>query len=588
VPKVGEPGRRQTMLSVASLLLLGVFAARLVDVQLVNAAPLAEEALAQRLVTADVTPARADIVDRNGVVLATSVERYNVWVNQTKIATWKRTEQGKVLAEGPLDAARILAPILGMNESELAADLVGDKTFEYLAKNITPEELDLVRAERISGIEWEATSERLYPNGDIAGNVIGFMAEDGQSPGTVGMAGVEKMYQDELTGIPGSQTYERSRYGTIIPTGIHSETPAVDGSTVQLTIDRDIQYYTQQALDQALTTTGASGGTVTVMDNRSGEILALADSGAVDPNNPGATAANQRGSGAVQEVFEPGSTAKTITMAAALEEGIATPTSQFVAPYAYETPYRTFHDSHAHADEKLTLAGVLVKSSNTGTIQIGQQMSDETRYDYMRKFGLGEPTNLGLPNESAGILHPYEEWDGITKYATMFGQGVAVTAVQNAQVYGVVANNGLRVSPTIVKGFENADGTFTPRENAEPVRVISEATAKALMGMLVEVTEDGTAPKAAIDGYLVAGKTGTAQEPDENGALNRIVASFVGIAPADNPRIVVSVVLYDPKSSIWGGETAAPVFHDVATFALQTLRVPPTKGEVTRYPTTWE
>lgn len=576
------------MLSVASLLLLGVFAARLVDVQLVNAAPLAEEALAQRLVTANVMPARADIVDRNGVVLATSVERYNVWVNQTKIATWKRTEQGKVLAEGPLDAARILAPIFGMNESELAADLVGDKTFEYLAKNITPEELDLVRAERISGVEWEATSERLYPNGDIAGNVIGFMAEDGQSLVKVGMAGVEKMYQDELTGTPGSQTYERSRYGTIIPTGMHSETPAVDGSTVQLTIDRDIQYYTRQALDQALTTTGASGGTVVVMDTLAGEILALVDSGSVDPNDPGATAAGQRGSGAVQDVFEPGSTAKTITMAAALEEGVATPTSQFVAPYTYETPYRVFRDSHAHADEKLTLAGVLVKSSNTGTIQIGEQMSDETRYDYMRKFGLGEPTNLGLPNESAGILHPYEDWDGITKYATMFGQGVAVTAVQTAQVYGVVANNGLRVSPTIVKGFENADGTFTPRENAEPVRVISESTAKALMGMLVEVTEDGTAPQAAIDGYLVAGKTGTAQAPDENGVLNKIVASFVGIAPADNPRIVVSVVLYDPKSSIWGGETAAPVFHDVATFALQTLRVPPTKGEVTRFPTTWE
>lgn len=586
-PKIGEPGRRQTVLSVASLLLLGVFVARLVDVQLVNAEPLAQEALAQRLVTADVTPARADIVDRNGVVLATSVERYNVWVNQTKIAAWQRTEQGKVLAEGPLDAARILAPILGLNESELAAALVGDKTFEYLAKNITPEELDLIRAERISGVEWEATSERLYPNGNIAGNVIGFMAEDGNVPGAVGMAGVEKMYQDELTGTPGSQTYERSRYGTIIPTGMHSETPAIDGSTVQLTIDRDIQYYAQQALDAALETTGARGGTVVVMES-TGEILALVDSGAVDSNDPGATAANLRGSGAVQDVFEPGSTAKTITMAAALEEGVATPLSQFVAPYAYETPYKTFRDSHVHPDEKLTLAGVLVTSSNTGTIQIGQLMSDETRYDYMRKFGLGEPTNLGLPNESAGILHPYQDWDGITKYATMFGQGVAVTAVQNAQVYGVVANGGLRISPTVVKGFESPDGTFTPRANAEPVRAVSEDTANALMGMLVEVTEDGTAPKAAIDGYLVAGKTGTAQAPDENGVLNKIVASFVGIAPADDPRIVVSVVLYDPQSSIWGGETAAPVFRDVATFALQTLRVPPTKGEVTRFPTTWE
>jgi cell division protein FtsI (penicillin-binding protein 3) len=275
-------------------------------------------------------------------------------------------------------------------------------------------------------------------------------------------------------------------------------------------------------------------------------------------------------------------------MAAALEEGVATPTSQFVAPYAYETEYRTFHDSHTHPDQRLTLAGILVNSSNTGTIQVGQQMSDETRYEYMRAFGLGESTNLGLPNESAGILHPAEDWDGITKYATMYGQGVAVTAIQTAQVYGIIANNGMRISPTIVKGFEAPDGTFTARDNPEPVRVVSEETAEALMGMLVEVTETGTAPQAKIDGYLVAGKTGTAQAPDANGQLTKLVASFVGIAPADDPRIVVSVVLYDPASSIWGGTTAAPVFRDVATFALQTLRVPPTKGDVTRYPTTWE
>ncbi|MCB2411588.1 penicillin-binding protein 2, partial [Demequina sp. TTPB684] len=448
--------------------------------------------------------------------------------------------------------------------------------------------LALVRAERISGITWEATPERLYPNGDIAGNVIGFMAEDGENLNAVGMAGAELLYEQELTGTAGSQTYERSRYGTMIPTGLHSETPAVDGSTVVLTIDRDIQYYTQEVLDQALAETGSRAGTVVVMDSRTGEILALADSGSVDPNDPGATPSNQRGSRAVSDVFEPGSTAKTITMAAALEEGVATPTSQFVAPYAYETEYRVFRDSHEHPDLKLTLAGILVNSSNTGTIQVGQQMSDETRYEYMRAFGLGEPTNLGLPNESAGLLGEWDDWDGITRYATMYGQGVAVTAVQTAQVYGVIANDGMRVSPTIVKGFESADGAFTERDNAEPVRVVSESTADAIMGMLVEVTESGTAPKARIDGYLVAGKTGTAQAPDESGALNNIVASFVGIAPADDPRIVVSVVLYDPASSIWGGETAAPVFKDVATFALQTLRVPPTKGDVTRYPITWE
>ncbi len=587
--RLGQPGRRQAFLAVAALLILGVFVARLIDVQLVNAAPLAQEALAQRLVTTQVTPTRADIVDRNGTVLATSVERYNVKVNQVTLAQWQRKEQGKVLAQGPLDAAQILAPILGRNEADLAADLVGDKTFQYLAKNITAEQLALIRAERISGIDWESTSQRLYPNGDIAGNVIGFMAEDGQNIGRVGMAGVEKMYQDELTGTAGSQTYERSRYGTIIPTGMRSETPAVSGSTVMLTIDRDIQYFTEQTLARALADTGARAATAVVMDSQTGEILALVDSGSVDPNDPGATPANQRGSRAVSYVFEPGSTAKTITISAALEEGVVTPTSQFVAPYQYTTENnQTFKDSHPHPDQKLTVAGVLVTSSNTGTIQIGQQLSDETRYNYMRAFGLGEPTNVGLPYESDGILRPSKDWDGRTKYATMFGQGVAVTAVQTAQVYGVIANKGMRVSPTVVKGFENADGTFTARDNAEPVRVISEGTAQALMGMLVEVTENGTAPKAAIDGYLVAGKTGTAQAPDETGALTKTVTSFVGIAPADDPRIVVSIVLYEPTSSIWAGDTAAPVFRDVATFALQTLRVAPTKGDVTRFPTTWE
>ncbi len=584
-PRIGEPGRRQTFLSVASLAVVALFVARLIDVQIVSAAPLAQEALAQRLVTVDVTPARADIVDRNGVVLATSVVRYNVWVNQQKLAKWKPPTEGPA----PLVAASILAPILGLSESELAAALVGDKTFVYVAKSITPEVLDLVGAEKISGIEWEPTSQRLYPNGATAGNIIGFMGGSAASTGEVGLGGIEQAFQGQLEGTPGSRTYERSKYGTTIPTGIHSEEAAVPGESVVLTIDRDIQYFAEQRVAQALSETGASGVVVVVSDPITGEVLAMADSGAVDPANPGATDASHRGSGAVEDVFEPGSTAKIITMAAALEEGVATPTSQYVAPYAYTTDNnQTFHDSHAHPDEKLTLTGVLVKSSNTGTVQIGQQMSDETRYNYMTAFGLGERTGIGLVSESPGILHPWQDWDGRTKYATAFGQGVSVTALQTAQVYGIVANGGVKVAPTIIKGFDNADGTFTPRDASAPVRVVSANTASELMSMLTEVTEDGTGKAARIDGYLVAGKTGTAQAPDETGKMTRIVASFVGIAPADNPRVVVSVILYDPKSSIWGGDVAAPVFKDVATFALQTLRVPPSTGTMTQYPTTWE
>lgn len=588
-PRVGDPGRRQSVLLAFSLVLVAVFAVRLVDVQIVNAAPVAQEALDKRLVERTVTPPRGDIVDRNGQVLATSVERYNIWVDQVDLAAWKRTENGKVTAQGPVDAATILAPILGVSESDLAAQLVGDKTFHYVAKNVTPDTRDLVLQEDIAGIQWEPTTQRLYPAGEVGGSVVGYMAEDGVSPGKTGMGGIERSFQEVLTGTAGTEVFERSRYGTVIPAGERSETPAVPGSTVHLTIDRDIQFYAREALEKAVADTGSSAGSVVVLDTRTNQVLALADSGSINPNDPGATAPTERGSRSVEDVFDPGSTAKTITMAAALEEGVATPLSQYVAPYKYTTENgQEFRDSHEHPDQKLTLAGILVNSSNTGTVQVGQQLSDQTRYEYFQAFGLGQSTNLGLPNESSGILHPWQEWDGRTKYATMFGQGVSVTAIQTAQVYSIIANGGVKTSPTIVAGIESADGTFTPTDQGEPTRVVSEQTSDAIMSMLEEVVTNGTGRAAQISGYRVGGKTGTAQAPDENGQLTRIVASFVGVAPADDPRIVVSVIMYDPQTSIWGGDVAAPVFRDVATFALQTLRVPPSTGEPTRYPTTWE
>lgn len=572
-----------------SLIILVVFAVRLVEVQIVHAQPLAEQALQERLVTAEVTPTRADITDRNGVVLATSVDRYHVWVNQNKLATWKRTEGGQVLAEGPLDAAKILAPLLGVSEAELAAQLVGEKSFQYVAKNVSPDVVDLIRAERIAGLDFEPTAERIYPNGPIAGNVIGFMGGREDRQGIWGLAGIEQQFEDLLMGLPGSTTYERSRFGTVIPTGVRSDTPAEPGTGLQLTIDRDIQYAAQQLVAEHLRITGGSRAVVVVQDVATGEIYALVDSGSVDPNNPGDTPAANRGSRAVSDVFEPGSTAKVITIGAALEEGIATPESRFVAPYQYTTANnQTFRDSHVHPDLKLTLAGILVESSNTGTIQVGQQMDDATRYEYMRAFGFGETTGVGLPGESAGILHPWEKWDGRTKYATMYGQGVASTALQTAQVYQTIANGGVKMQPSIVKSFVADDGTVTAPDRKEPQRVISEQTADQLMLMLESVTVEGTGGKARIDGYRVAGKTGTAQAADGEGGLTSIVSSFVGIAPADNPRIVVSVIIFDPQGTIWGSEVAAPLFQDVATFALQSLRVPPSGPPETLYPTTWE
>lgn len=588
-PTVANPVRRQRALAIVLLALLIIFAGRLVLVQGVRAADLSQEALAQRLVTSEVSTQRADIVDRNGVVLATSVNRYNVGVNQLKVQDFKRVEAGQVLAEGPLDATKILAPILGLNESELAAQMVGDSTFNYIAKDITPETWALVKAEKIPGIEPEPVSERMYPNGDIAGNVIGFMGGRSDKIGDWGIAGIEVGYEDELLGTPGSITYEKGGGGTIIPTGQLDETPAVPGSSVVLTIDRDIQWNVQQTVAEAVKKTGSQRATVVVQDVQTGEILAMVDSGSVDPNDPSATDAEDRGSRAVSSVFEPGSTGKVITMAAALEKGIVTPTSEFIAPYEYTTSNnQTFKDSHEHGDEKLTLSGILVTSSNTGTVKVGEKLSEATRYKYLSDFGFGTSTDVGLPGESGGILHPYKDWDGRTKYAVLYGQGVSVTALQTAQVYQTLANGGVRLQPNVVKGLQHADGSFTAREVDEPTRVVSEQTARQLMLMLEDVTEDGTGGLAKIDGYRVAGKTGTAQAADDTGQLNDIVASFVGIAPADDPRIVVSVTMYEPKTSIWGGTVAAPVFKDIATFALQSLRVPPSGPTEELYPTTWE
>ncbi|WP_236683343.1 peptidoglycan D,D-transpeptidase FtsI family protein [Demequina sediminicola] len=587
---VGNPLNRQRVITLAIIGMLVVFAGRLVMIQGFNAEELSTKALENRLATATISTERADIVDRNGVVLATSAERFHVFVNQNDLKKWQRTENQQVVAEGPLDAAKILAPILDTTESELAGLLVGDADFAYVAKYVTPETWDLIDAEEISGIDYEPVTEREYPNGALAGNVVGFVGgkEDAQGVNW-GLAGVENSYESVLLGEAGSFTYERGGQGTAIPTGVLDEDPASPGSDVMLTLDRDIQYYAQERLQQALDTTGGRQGIVVVQAVKGGEILALADSGSVDPNDPGATDASLRGAASVEDVFEPGSTGKAITVAAALEEGVVTPTSRFNVPYEYTTSNgQTFKDSHEHETQQLTTSGILVTSSNTGTVMIGEQLSEAKRYEYLSAFGFGERTGVGMPTESPGILRNWEDWDGRTEYAVLYGQGVAVTALQTSQVYQTLANGGVREQPSLVKGFVDADGNFTEAETSEPVRVVSEETADEVMLMLEDVTESGTGGLAKIDGYRVAGKTGTAQAVGPSGDLDSIVASFVGVAPADDPEIVVSVIVFDPSSSIWGGEVAAPVFSDVATFALQALRVPPSGPSDEMYPTTWE
>ncbi|CAB4696704.1 unannotated protein [freshwater metagenome] len=288
----------------------------------------------------------------------------------------------------------------------------------------------------------------------------------------------------------------------------------------------------------------------------------------------------------MQDVYEPGSTGKVMTMAAAIEEGKITPTSVFTVPWAYKVSDTVFHDHEKHATERLTTTGILAVSSNTGTIQIGEQMSHSTLYNYLRSFGIGSSTGSGLPGESAGLLPALKDWSGTTAPTVAFGQGYSLTAMQATSVFATIANNGVRVSPTVVAGTSDASGHFTPSPTRESVKVVSPETAKIMRAMMESVVSaNGTAPEAAIEGYRIAGKTGTAmRHNDACNCYSGYTASFIGFAPADAPRFVVSVTIQGPQGIHWGGTLGAPVFKKVMSFVLATKHISPTTTTLTPYP----
>ncbi|QTE30654.1 peptidoglycan D,D-transpeptidase FtsI family protein [Pengzhenrongella sicca] len=575
-------GRRHTAMTVVVLVVLTIFAGRLVYVQGLRGEAVAAEALDERMSTAKLTADRGEITDANGEVLATSVERYTLWVNQVDIAAWKRTSGGKVVSAGAAGAAAELAPLLELDAAALGAQLVGEKSYLVLKRDVLPEVWRAVRELGIAGVNADRVPERVYPAGNVGGNIIGWVDNDG-----IGQEGLERALNDSLTGTDGSSRWERGLGGQQIPGGKQETTPAVAGEDVQLTILRDLQWKAQDALDKAVADTGADSASLIVTHIPTGEILALADSGAVDPNDPGATEADSRISRALSNVFEPGSTAKVITMAAAIETGVAAPLDQWQVPYQYTTENnQTFKDSHEHDLLNLTTAGVLAESSNTGTVMIGQNIPQQVRYDYLAKFGFGKRTGIELPGESAGILHPADEWDGRTKYAVLFGQGLSVTALQATQAFAIIGGGGVAMTPHIIKGRTGADGVYTPTPIAAGTQVISAETAATVLKMMESAVDEGTGSAAAIPGYRVAGKTGTAQAWATDGSVG-ITASFIGVAPVDDPQIAVSVIMNNPRSSEWGGTVAAPVFGDVAGYALQMLKVAPSGSAPDVFATTF-
>lgn len=558
---------------VAVLFVFSIFAAQLLRLQGFDASAVSADAQSSRTATVPLPALRGSIIDAQGTILASSIERRTVTVDQTAVPTYRRTVDGELRTVGVAGAAADLSPLIGIPVDELTSMLTGTARYRVLQKNVTPLNWRKISQLGINGIYSEPTSERNYPTSTAAASLVGFVRGDGSAGG-----GLEVLMDEELKGEAGQTVYERSQDGRVIPNGRQSTTPAVPGRDVKLTIESDLQWFAQNAVAQKVIQTQALSGTVVVQSVKTGELLAVASYPTFDPNSPGQASENWTNK-AFNEVYEPGSTAKVMTAAAVLEEGVLTPNTVVEVPNRiYRADSREFKDSHDHPTEYLTFAGVLAQSSNIGTVLAGEKLKPGTLYDYYRKFGLGQASGMNFPGEGPGLLPHYKDWSGSQRYTVMYGQGVSVNALQAAGVFQTIANNGVRIPPRIVAGVGDGKGGFTPASKAKPVSVISPQTAKKVRDMLEGVVgKEGTAPEAKIDGYRVAGKTGTADRYDARvGGYSGKTASFIGFAPADDPEIVVAVTLQRPIKGYFGGAVAGPVFRDVMTYALQELEIPPT------------
>ncbi|HEU5144294.1 MAG TPA: penicillin-binding protein 2 [Dermatophilaceae bacterium] len=563
-----NPRRRVRWMFGAVLVVLVVFAGQLFWIQAFDAASTQAAAMSKRTVKL-VTPAmRGKILDTNGQVLADSVERFTVVADPKAIPEYSVKVDGRRFKAGVTRAAADLAPLLDMSAGNLTGLFTKAGTrYVIVKKEVNPAVWREIRALGIPGIAAERTSSRVYPTSMALGQLVGYVLPSDQSAG----GGIEAMLDTTLAGSPGRTIAEQARDGYIIPGSQRMDTPVVNGRDVRLTIDADLQWYAQNALAKQVTAVGAESGTAVVLEVATGKVRAAASYPSFDPNDLSKASAAAMRNVAFNDAFEPGSTGKLMTMAAALEEDVVTPQTGVIVPNRLPRAGMKFKDHEDHETLSFTATGVLAKSSNIGTILIGERVKPAVMETYYRKFGIGSRTPVGFPGESSGHLSKSTDWNDPQRYTVLFGQGYSLTAIQAASVYQAIANDGLRVPPTLVEGLVNDSGTLVPTTSPAPVRVVSEKTATTLSRMLEEVTgDDGTASAARIDGFRVAGKTGTADRYDEKlKRYNGFTASFIGYAPAEKPKYVVAVVIQKPRSGMFGGALAGPVFNQVMTYVIQ-------------------
>jgi cell division protein FtsI (penicillin-binding protein 3) len=559
--------------------LLVVLGIRLVWVQGFDAAGRAEAAAQERSRTEVVPALRGEIRDTHGNVLARTLQRYDVTVDQSLVREFERPlANGTAETVSPTQAVYQLADALELEDTAVKDALDGDKKFEYVARGVTPEQWNTVRELGLPYVYGQPSSDRIYPNGPVGGSVVGFMGGDDEALG-----GIEQTQDELLRGTDGSRTFEISADGVRIPVAPQEESPVEDGSSVQLSIDSDVQFFAQQAVTERAEELDAEWGTAVVMRIEDGAVLALADSSTVDPNDIGSAEAEDLGARAVTQAVEPGSTQKILTAAAAVEEGVATPHTEITVPPFLEIDGQKITDAFDHGEQRRTFTGIIADSMNTGTVLVGGRLDPEQRHEWMQRFGVGETTGIELPGESPGILTSADQWDVRQQYTVLFGQGVAQTPLRTATIFQAIGNGGVQVEPRVVESVLGPDGTSTPVERPEGERVVSEETAEQVLDMMEVTVTQGGAKEAAVEGYRVGGKTGTAEAPSPEGGYDGYTTSFVGVAPVEDPQYLVAVTLQRPQGDVRAIGTT-PTFSKIMGQVLRHYDVPPSTTEPVEIP----
>ena len=542
-----------------------VVVARLVQIQIAQGSRYRARAARQQERRVEIAASRGSILDREGRELAVSVEASSVYAIPDDV------QKPRVVAE-------TLAPLLDMPAGEIVEKLGSEKGFVWLRRQVDAEAAEKIRALKLPGIHFVVEPRRFYPKGHLASAVLGFVGTDGS-----GLAGLEHLYDKSIRGKPGEMVAltdaRRSRYGEAETA---NSRPALAGASLVLSLDSGVQFAAEHELAAAMAEHRAKSGSVVVLDPWNGEILAMASAPDFDPNDFGRYPAESRRNRVIADCYEPGSTFKIVTGALAVEEGVVSLDEIIdTGDGTIRVANTTIQEAKGHHYGSLTLGGIFEHSSNIGIIRVGLRLGPRRLFEGARSFGVGQSTGIDLPGENTGIFRPLPRWSALSNAEISMGQEVSLNALQLARITAIIANGGKLVQPHVVTKIVEPDGSERALPLPEPSRVLSEATAQSISRILVGVVQRGTGTPAAIPGFLVAGKTGTAQKAGVGGyGAGRHVPNFAGFAPADHPRCVAVVVLEDPQGKYYSAEVAAPLFAKVMSQALGILRVAPREQQV--------